>query len=993
MKKESDASHQTPAIFDRHGIAQLAGATGNFRTIYNNSNGSGFDHSQGPQFGAADAWPFLYALTARWKWCLGVAAAFTALGCIGGMVVWKSTFTASSQVVRYESPTSHEVLGDQQVSMETFASVLRAPELVAQVAAKAQPPVSAEWLGEHLKITPEHDSDVVTISVAGKTPEGGVALANLYAAEAVRFTRERQAQSAGEVSQFLSKQLAPVDTEINTLDKSPELQPRKIDPALARTHSLTDKLTQARAELTELLAHYTELHPAVREQRAKIAAIQAQIIAAANGVPDVKDSALVVPTASLAVDSLGQQNQAFYIRSKLQSLESVRLTILEKQQAAATVQANPPGTCQMLTPATVKKVLPHRKTAKVVLLSGASGFFGLMCALGLVLVSEVFDDKLKTAQDVTRVTHLPVLATAGDLGGLTEGEQKNWAFRAWTSLQGRLSATPNTGLVCGITSSEHGEGRSTWVRLLADAASQRGFRVLTIVAKPSPEANEDGEANGHTNENDSETPHPFEGDPGAQPASTALATASILSTPAEVTQRLIGPNPQPVVQIPLPGWVWNLDRRKQWQAALQHWRKIDNIAIIVELPPASMPETVLLAENLPNLIWLADSGKAPARTTIEQLETLRHAKCRLAGAVLNHAPVTPLTKYFSRWFGAFIVALALCGVSAMAQQTEAGPPPTNDARAISETGLNTNLSFSVISPTQRAPWQQHLTLGPGDVLSLSLYGEPGLTRSEVIVGPDGRIGFAEAQDVMAAGLTIDELRAKLDGELSKYRRAPQTMITPVAFRSKKYYMLGKVMLKGVYTLDRPITVVEAVARAHGFENGLVDRNIIDTADFSRSFLMRHGKRYSLDFEKLFESGDLSQNIAIEPDDFLFFPSTNVKEVYVVGEVRLPGPVAYRADLTVIGAITARGGYSERAYQSRVVVVRGSVNHPQLIAVDTRAVLEGKATDFKLHPKDVIFVCWRPFIRVEELGDLAMTAFLQSLVTSWVGVDVVKPFQQ
>ena len=28
------------------------------------------------------------------------------------------------------------------------------------------------------------------------------------------------------------------------------------------------------------------------------------------------------------------------------------------------------------------------------------------------------------------------------------------------------------------------------------------------------------------------------------------------------------------------------------------------------------------------------------------------------------------------------------------------------------------------------------------------------------------------------------------------------MITPVAFRSKKYYMLGKVMTKGVYTLDK-----------------------------------------------------------------------------------------------------------------------------------------------------------------------------------------------
>src|SRR6185503_4306155 len=106
-----------------------------------------------------------------------------------------------------------------------------------------------------------------------------------------------------------------------------------------------------------------------------------------------------------------------------------------------------------------------------------------------------------------------------------------------------------------------------------------------------------------------------------------------------------------------------------------------------------------------------------------------------------------------------------------------------------------------------------------------------------------------AQDILATGLTLDELRFRMNEELAKFRRAPEIMITPVAFRSKKYYMLGHVATKGVYLLDRPITVLEAVARAHGFETGLVDRNIVSVADFSRSFLMRQGKRTPLNFEK------------------------------------------------------------------------------------------------------------------------------------------------
>ena len=381
-----------------------------------------------------------------------------------------------------------------------------------------------------------------------------------------------------------------------------------------------------------------------------------------------------------------------------------------------------------------------------------------------------------------------------------------------------------------------------------------------------------------------------------------------------------------------------------------------------------------------------DARQATADTTREQLNTLRQARCHLAGAVLNYAPDSRWKNRFARWFACVVL---VCGVHALSvQAAETQPPETNEVIAVA----NTNLSFSVVTPAQRAGWQQRLTLGPGDVLTISLYGEPTLTRADLAVGPDGRISFAEAQDVLANGLTIDELREKLNEELAKYRRAPETMIMPVAFRSKKYYMLGKVMAKGVYTLDRPTTVLEAVAQARGFETGLVDRNIIGVADFSRSFLMRGGKRYPLNFEKLFQDGDLSQNLSIEPGDYLYFPAVNVKEIYVLGEVRLPGVAVYTPDLTLLGAISARAGWTDRAYKGHVLVVRGSLNKPEAIAVDIKAILAGKAQDFKLQPKDIIFVNSRPFIYGEDLLHMAITAFLQSLVTTTVGQNVLSPFQ-
>jgi hypothetical protein len=75
----------------------------------------------------------------------------------------------------------------------------------------------------------------------------------------------------------------------------------------------------------------------------------------------------------------------------------------------------------------------------------------------------------------------------------------------------------------------------------------------------------------------------------------------------------------------------------------------------------------------------------------------------------------------------------------------------------------------------------------------------------------------------------------------------------------------------------------------------------------------------------------------------------------------------------------------------VLVVRGPLEQPITMAVDTASIVTGKASDFKLQPKDIIYVSPRPFVRVEELADLATTAFIQGLITAWVDVKLVNPY--
>jgi protein involved in polysaccharide export with SLBB domain len=141
---------------------------------------------------------------------------------------------------------------------------------------------------------------------------------------------------------------------------------------------------------------------------------------------------------------------------------------------------------------------------------------------------------------------------------------------------------------------------------------------------------------------------------------------------------------------------------------------------------------------------------------------------------------------------------------------------------------------------------------------------------------------------------------------------------------------------------------------------------------------------AVNFEKLFQQGDLSQNVALEPNDYLYFPAATVREVYVLGEVLRPGPVAFRTGLGAVGAVAVRGGFSEKAWRHKVLVVRGSLNKPEAFPINTADVVKARAADFKLEPRDIVYVSARPWIKVEEVLDAAATAFIEAVVITWGG---------
>jgi polysaccharide export outer membrane protein len=151
----------------------------------------------------------------------------------------------------------------------------------------------------------------------------------------------------------------------------------------------------------------------------------------------------------------------------------------------------------------------------------------------------------------------------------------------------------------------------------------------------------------------------------------------------------------------------------------------------------------------------------------------------------------------------------------------------------------------------------------------------------------------------------------------------------------------------------------------------------ELADFSHSFVLREGRLLPVDFERLVQHGDLSQNIYLQSGDFVYLPIATSREVYVLGAVAQPRAVPYRNGLTVVGAVASAYGTINGAYMHHVAVVRGSLSKPEIAIVDYRNVLKGLAPDMALQPHDIVYVPFAPYRYITKYLQLALDTFVSS----------------
>lgn len=252
-------------------------------------------------------------------------------------------------------------------------------------------------------------------------------------------------------------------------------------------------------------------------------------------------------------------------------------------------------------------------------------------------------------------------------------------------------------------------------------------------------------------------------------------------------------------------------------------------------------------------------------------------------------------------------------------------------------------------------------IGAGDVLYITVWDHPELTvpagaqqqlnAAGRHVQSDGSLFYPYVGTLQVSGLTPRQLRETLTERLARYIESPQVDVAVLTYASQRVWVTGAAARSvSVPITTVPLTLNDAISQA-GFNPS--------EADLSGVRLTRDGVTYTLDLDR--QAGG---TIFLRQDDHLHIPFLDGKEVFVVGEVLLPGAQDFRTgSISLSQALgRARGLSQTSANGNAVYVIRGARGLDAGSPPSTVYQLEARspaafavASQFQLQPGDVVFV--------------------------------------
>jgi polysaccharide export outer membrane protein len=160
-----------------------------------------------------------------------------------------------------------------------------------------------------------------------------------------------------------------------------------------------------------------------------------------------------------------------------------------------------------------------------------------------------------------------------------------------------------------------------------------------------------------------------------------------------------------------------------------------------------------------------------------------------------------------------------------------------------------------------------------DVLSINFLFTPEYDQN-LQVQPDGYVIPRGISQVKAEGMTIPEFTEALQQAYGKILHDPVITVLPTNVVPAYFIAGGEVHSPGRYTFQGDTTVAQAVSLAGGFTPAAKHSQVILYRRLNNEWV--EGRR--VDLKHMLNSGNLSEDIHLEPGDMLYVPKNRVSKV-------------------------------------------------------------------------------------------------------------------
>jgi polysaccharide export outer membrane protein len=240
-----------------------------------------------------------------------------------------------------------------------------------------------------------------------------------------------------------------------------------------------------------------------------------------------------------------------------------------------------------------------------------------------------------------------------------------------------------------------------------------------------------------------------------------------------------------------------------------------------------------------------------------------------------------------------------------------------------------------------------LTLGPGDLLEVSVYGVPEL-NSRARVSNSGELYLPLIDYVHVGGHTLEEAQRLIERRLSDggFVKSPHVSLFVTEYASQGVTLLGEVVRPGVYPVAGERRLFDLISAAGGFTDKA--GKIVTITHREKA-----GSPVTVRLPRHLESST-TDNVDIAAGDTILVSRAGI--VYVVGDVGRPSGFLMDSDnITVLQAIAMAGGPNRTAKLNAARIIRKTPAGMHEEPIPLKRILQAKMQDLPMSADDILFV--------------------------------------